>query len=91
MLLRVLHRHHRNPNTRRAYFWIVESFAIWYADRYLIGLARVTLMHVAAHVEQLGSCRLDSYTHAVDFVGAEIVHPHHLPRPQLRACNSSGR
>lgn len=44
----------RNPNTRRAYFKAVESFAVWCAERGLEDLSRVTPMHVAAYVEQLG-------------------------------------
>jgi integrase/recombinase XerD len=44
----------RNPNTRRAYFKAVETFATWCADRRLHDLAAVTPMHVAAYVEQLG-------------------------------------
>ena len=44
----------RNPHTRRAYFKAVESFAAWCAERGLEDLARVTPMHVAAYVEQLG-------------------------------------
>ncbi len=44
----------RNPHTRRAYFKAVESFAAWCAERSLEDLARVTPMHVAAYVEQLG-------------------------------------
>ena len=45
----------RNPHTRRAYFKAVENFAAWGAERDLGDLARVTPMHVAAYVEQLGS------------------------------------
>jgi integrase/recombinase XerD len=44
----------RNPNTRRAYFKAVETFAAWCADRGLHDLAAVMPMHVAAYVEQLG-------------------------------------
>lgn len=44
----------RNPNTRRAYFKAVETFAAWCAERSLEDLARVSPMHVAAYVEQLG-------------------------------------
>ena len=44
----------RNPNTRRAYFKAVATFAAWCADRGLHDLAAVTPMHVAAYVEQLG-------------------------------------
>ena len=44
----------RNPNTRRAYFKAVERFASWCAERGLEDLARVTPMHVAGYVEQLG-------------------------------------
>ena len=44
----------RNTHTRRAYFRAVESFAAWCAERGLADLARVTPMHVAAYVEQLG-------------------------------------
>ena len=44
----------RKPNTRRAYFKAVESFAAWCAERGSDALARVTPMHVAAYVEQLG-------------------------------------
>ncbi len=44
----------RNPHTRRAYFKAVETFAAWCSERGLDDLARVTPMHVAAYVEQLG-------------------------------------
>jgi len=44
----------RNPNTRRAYFKAVEGFAAWCADKGLGDLSRVSPMHVAAYVEQLG-------------------------------------
>ena len=44
----------RNPNTRRAYLKAVETFAAWCAERGMDDLARVTPMHVAAFVEQLG-------------------------------------
>jgi len=44
----------RNSHTRRAYFKAVASFAAWCAERSLDDLARVTPMHVAAYVEQLG-------------------------------------
>jgi integrase/recombinase XerD len=44
----------RNPNTRRAYFKAVERFAGWCEEKGLGDLARVTPMHVAAYVEQLG-------------------------------------
>lgn len=44
----------RNPNTRRAYFKAVETFAAWCAERGLHDLAAVTPMHVAAYVELLG-------------------------------------
>ena len=44
----------RNPNTRRAYFKAVQGFAAWCEERGLGDLARVTPMHVAAYVEQLG-------------------------------------
>lgn len=46
--------HIRNPHTRRAYLNAVRAFAAWCADRGLDDLARVTPMHVAAYVEQLG-------------------------------------
>ena len=44
----------RNLHTRRAYFKAVESFAAWCAEKGVDDLARVTPMHVAAFVEQLG-------------------------------------
>ena len=44
----------RNPNTRRAYFKAVETFAAWCTERGLGDLARVTPMHIAAYVEHLG-------------------------------------
>ena len=44
----------RNSHTRRAYFKAVASFAAWCAERSLDDPARVTPMHVAAYVEQLG-------------------------------------
>ena len=44
----------RNPNTRRAYLKAVGIFAAWCTERGLEDLARVTPMHVAAYVEQLG-------------------------------------
>jgi integrase/recombinase XerD len=44
----------RNSHTRRAYFKAGASFAAWCAERSLGDLARVTPMHVAAYVEQLG-------------------------------------
>lgn len=43
-----------NPNTRRAYFRAVASFAAWCEETRLTNLASVTPIHVAAYVEQLG-------------------------------------
>jgi integrase/recombinase XerD len=48
----------RNPNTRRAYFKAVQGFAAWCEEKGLGDLSRVTPMHVATYVEQLG------FTHA---------------------------
>ena len=46
--------HIRNSHTRRAYFKAVATFAAWCTERGLDDLARVTPIHVAAYVEQLG-------------------------------------
>ncbi len=46
--------HVRNPNTRKAYFRAVAGFAAWCEGRGLRDLSRITPMHIAAYVEQLG-------------------------------------
>jgi hypothetical protein len=44
----------------------------------------VQVRRVRRQVKQLGSCRLDSFAHSLDLVRTEIVHHHHIARPQFR-------
>jgi site-specific recombinase XerD len=45
----------RNPNTRRAYFRAVLTFAEWCQAQSLIELVDIEPLHVAAYIEQLGT------------------------------------
>ena len=45
----------------------------------------VQIGRVRWQVEQLGSCRFDSFAHSVDLVRTEIVHHHHVAKPQFWA------
>jgi len=45
----------------------------------------VQVRRVRRQVEQLGSCRFNSFAHSLDLVRTEIVHDHHVANAQFRA------